>query len=174
LRPHDQSEAVISILLAIALLGAALPEQPPALAEVVQLTLPDHVGGEDRVAAYRGEPVVVMVVNAKRLRLIKPWERDLREEFPDLAIVRIAIRPEDSDATVAEIRDKYDGRVPAEIPVLIDIDRRWATALDLDTGRPNLILLDATGRLVGSFRGRYKEKDAVEVRAAVNALVNPP
>lgn len=163
-----------TLLLTVFLLGAALADQPPALAEVVALTLPDHLGGEDRVADYHGEPVVVMVVNAKRLRLIKNWERDLRDHFPDLAIVRIADLPADSDATVAQVQKKYDGRLPEDLVVLIDVDRRWSTALSLDTGRPCLLLLDADGALVASYRSRYKERLAEDLREAVAELIEAP
>jgi predicted GTPase len=163
-----------TLLLAALLLGNALADQPPALAEVSELALPDHRGGQDRVANHRGAPVMVMIVDAKRLRLIKDWERDLRERFPDLAIVRIADRPADSDATVAEVQDKYRGRLPEDLVVLIDIDRRWSTALDLDTGRPCLLLLDAEGALVGAWRSRFTERLAAEVRAAVAGLVDDP
>jgi hypothetical protein len=156
------------------LLAAALADQPPALAELVQRALPDHVGGEYRLADHLGQPVVVMVVNAKRMRLVKDWERDLRKPFPELEIVRIADLPADSDATVEDVRDKYRGRIPDDVPVLIDIDRRWSTGLDLDTGRPNILILDAEGRLVASFWSRFKERIAKDVRAEIQAMLDAP
>ena len=40
-----------------------------------------------------GQVQVAIVVSAKRLRRIKPWEVALRERFPDLVILRVADIP---------------------------------------------------------------------------------
>lgn len=165
---------MLALLMTVLQLGFALAEQPPALAALRQLPLPDHLGGEQRVADFVGEPVMVMVVDAKRLRLLRPWELELRDRCRDLAFVRIADRPEDSRATVADIAGKYRERLPEDVVVLIDIQRRWSTDLGLDTSRPNLLLLDAEGRLVRAWWSRYKDELAPEVAAVVDAVVAAP
>jgi hypothetical protein len=36
--------------------------------------------------------------------------------------------------------------------LLIDTDRDWATELGLDTGQPDLLIIDRDGRLITTFR----------------------
>jgi hypothetical protein len=117
------------------------------------LQLPDQYGELHSLEEHRGQVVVVMVVAAKRLRNVKPWERRLRERFEDLHTVRIADVPPDSSATRDSMAAKLIERVPEGVSVLIDMDRRWAAGLGLDTGRPNLLIFDSDLQLVAAFRG---------------------
>ena len=84
----------------------------------------------------------------------------------------------DADHGVARGRERIRG---GQQVGAVAADRELSVSMDLTRlgnaawlGQVDAILLDAAGRLVDSFRGRFKEKDAVEVRAAVDALVNPP
>jgi hypothetical protein len=152
------------------LLGAALLGQTPAVAE---LELADHTGGADRLAAHRGEVVVVMIVTAKRLRNLKGWERELRDRYDEIHYLRIADIPEEPPVTYEQVAKKLSTRVPEDVPILIDLDRRWATELELDTSRPNLLLIDRAGKLVASFRGRMEPALLEELLAALDPLVEP-
>lgn len=157
----------ITILLLAGLLAGA-----PA--EVLDLELRDQHGGSDRLAAHRGEVVVVMVVTARRLRNLKGWERDLRERYEDLRFMRVVDVPADPPVSYDDVASKLVKRVPEGIAVLIDMNRGWATALDLDTGRPNLLLFDRDGHLAARTRGRAKQ-DLVEPFAArIAALLEGP
>ncbi len=159
------------LLLAALILGQAA-ENPPssAVAELSGLKLRDQFGNEDHLAAHQGRVIVVMVVTAKRLRNIKPWESDLRQQVDGVEYLRITDVPEESPADLEQIADKLRERVPEEVPVLIDLERRWATALDLDTDRPNLLLIDARGRLVATFRGKHSPELASEVIEALKKI----
>lgn len=167
---------MLHLVLLILALGAGAPVGPDPLESLRALELPDQFGGVDSLDAHRGRTVVVMVVTAKRLRNLKPWERDLRERFPDgdrVDFLRITDLPDDSPASTAEVADKLRERVPDEVPVLIDLERRWATALGLDTSRPNLLLVDAGGALVGAFQGRHEPGLAARVAADLAGLLDP-
>ena len=155
-----------AVLLAGVLLGF-----PAELAEVV---LPDQHGNEDSLAAHRGNVVVAMVVTARRLRNLKGWERELRAKFEDVDLVRVADVPEDPPVTYRDVADKLADRVPEEVAILIDIDRRWSSALDLDTERPNLLLIDADGRLVATYRGRPEPELVEEVAGRIEELLRKP
>ncbi len=72
--------------------------------------------------------------------------------------------------TVKQVADKLSKRVPEEISILIDIEGRWASELELDTSRPNLLILDGQGRLVDRFRGRHGPELFEQVCAAIDAL----
>jgi len=155
-----------------AILGSVLLLGLPA--EVAELVLPDQRGDRDSLSAHRGKVVVVMVVTAQRLRNLKGWERDLRERFEELEFLRVADVPEDPPVTYRDVADKLAARVPEEVAVLIDIDRRWSSALDLDTGRPNILLIDRQGHLIARFRGRPEPELVEEVSLRIEELLRGP
>lgn len=157
--------------LASALLFGILAGTP---ADVIEIELRDQYGRSDSLAAHRGETVVVMVVTARRLRNLKGWERDLRERMEDLRFLRVVDIPEDPPVTHQEVADKLSKRVPDDIAVLIDIERRWARTLALDTARPNLLLFDSAGKLVRHERGRYDAEVAAKLAAEIEALAERP
>ncbi len=123
--------------------------------------LPDQRGDADSVAAHRDRIAVVMVVTARRLRNLRSWQKALQERFEDVDFVLIADVPADPPVTYEQVVSKLERRIPDPVRVLIDVERRWATALELDTERPNILLFDRQGRLAAKFRGR-EEPDLVE------------
>jgi hypothetical protein len=153
---------VLPLLAAWAVSGAA---------ELSELKLLDQHGVEDSLAAHRGHVAVVMVVDARRLRNLKAWEKKLRERYDDLHYVRVADVAEDPPVPYEEVAEKLSRRVPAEVPVLIDVERRWSRALELDTRRPNLLIFDRRGALVASFRGLRSPEPLAEVYQALDSLV---
>jgi hypothetical protein len=158
-----------ALLLAIGLVWAGVAHaEIPAATEV---DMADQLGGSGSVAAFRGEPVVVMVVTASRLRNLKGWQRELQERFEEVRFVLVADVPAEPLATLERVQAKLAERVPEEVPVLIDIERHWARELELDTARPNILLLDASGDLVARFRGRKEKALVDEVSASLAVLL---
>jgi hypothetical protein len=147
---------LLTLLLSTLITGAAVAGSQSSVDAVSELQLRDQYGHEDSLAEHRGEVVVVMVVTVKRLRNIRPCERQLREQFEEIHVLRIADVPEDSPATHESVTAKLGEHVPEGVSVLIDLDRIWATELGLDTGRPNLLVIDRDGRLITTFRGLCK------------------
>ena len=137
------------MLLASILLVTVTLGQIPAVADIA---LMDQHGVSDRLAAHRDHVVVVMVVTGKRLRNLKAWEKELRESYPEVHFLRIADIPEEPPVTREQVAEKLAKRVPEDISILIDIERRWAGEMKLDTGRPNLLLFDEEGKLAAAFR----------------------
>ena len=101
-------------------------------------------------------------------RLVRGEEQDEIGHF-----LRIADIPEEPPVTREQVADKLAKRVPEDIRILIDIERHWARELELDTGRPNLLLLDKEGKLAAAFRGRMEPELLLEVRVALDELVGP-
>jgi hypothetical protein len=166
---------MMTLLVAAMLLGAPGAGAGGGLADVADLTLVDQYGGEDNLAQHRGRVVVVMVVTARRLRNIRPWERELRAQLgDDIHYFRITDVPEGSPASREQVADKLVNRVPDGVSVLIDLDRQWATALDLDTSRPNILVVDGDGGLVAARRGRCNPELAAEVVDELKALLDSP
>lgn len=151
------------LILTACILGAVVPIPATALDELRDVALVDQYGHLDSLEAHLGEPTVVMIVTARRLRNLKPWERDLSDLFRHVGFVRIADVPDDTEATRDEVADKLRDRVPDGVAVLIDMERRWATALGLDTSRPNLLLLGVDGELLCAYHGRHDAELAAEV-----------
>ena len=145
------------MILNIALLMLALLSQGTAsLADLEKVQLRDQFGESDSLAAHRGRVVVVMVVDAKRLRNLKPWARALRERFDDLETILIAEVPADPPTTYERVVEKLGERIPDDVPVLIDMESLWAGALGLDSTLPNLLLVDREGNLSATYQGRYE------------------
>ena len=156
------------MFLAVILLATVTLGQAPGIAE---LELVDQTGASDSLAAHHDHVVVVMVVTARRLRNLKAWERALRERYDGVHFLRIADIPSEPTVTRKEVARKLAARVPEGVSILIDIERRWARELKLDTGRPNLLLFDRGGRMAGAFRGRMEPARLDEVQAAIEPLV---
>ena len=145
--------------------------QPPA---AIEAEMRDQFGEPGSVATLRGQQTVVMVVTARRLRTVKPWEREIHQRYEGLSTVLVADVPSEPPAEYARIAAKLARRVPEGIRVLIDMDRAWALELDLDTSAPNLLLLDRGGTVVASVAGRWTPELADSLFAAIDRLREAP
>lgn len=160
--------AVQGIIAAIVLgLGAGF-------AALSATSMPDQHGGRDSLQAHRGAPVLVVVVDARRLGTVRRWEQDLLTRFPDLRVLTVADVNEPRPTTLERVQAALVRRVPAEVAVLIDMERLWARELSLDTAAPNLVLVDAGGAVVATFRGRWSQALADEVSGRITALGGAP
>ena len=153
-------------LFAVALLGMST-----SLTTLSGTEMPDQRGGRDSLAAHRGSPVVAVVVDARRLGTVKRWEQDLLTRFPGLHVMTVADVNETRPPSIEQVAAVLARRVPADVAVLIDMERLWAREFALDTAAPNLVLIDATGAPVAQFRGRWSAELAAEVRDRVAALL---
>jgi hypothetical protein len=160
------------LVAALILAGAAQPAT--AVGELAVLRLRDQHGVEDSLVAHRGRVVVVMVVDAERLRGLKAWERDLRERVEGFEVLRIAEVPLEPPTSYERVAAKLAEQVPEGVSVLIDLERRWAAALGLDASRPTLLLVDREGRLAATAAGRHEPALGAEVAARLAALVGAP
>jgi hypothetical protein len=151
-----------------------LSQNTLSLAGLEHVELRDQYGYPDTLAAHRGRVVVVMVVNAKRLRNLKPWSRELREHFDDLDTILIAEVPTDPPTTYERVVEKLGKRIPDEVSVLIDMESTWAQALDLDASRPNLLLVDRAGDLVATYHGSHEPDLATTVVKHIEDVLAGP
>lgn len=151
-------------LAALALVGSS------ALSAVGGVVLPDQRGGSDSLDAHRGHAVLVLVVDARRLGTVRRWERDLLTRFPQLHVLTVADVHESRPTSLERVAEVLSRRVPPEVAVLIDMQRRWALELELDTAAPNLLLVAPDGTLAGRWRGRWSEALAEEVAAGIARL----
>lgn len=136
------------------LLATGLAAATPDIAE---LALRDQYGHEDSVVAHNSAVVVVIVIDAKRLRKIKGWEKGLLARFPELEFMRVADIPTAPPVTEARVAEKLVQRVPQGVSVLIDMQRRWANTLSLDTSQPNLLVFNQQGKIAARYAGHPTE-----------------
>jgi hypothetical protein len=150
-------------------LAALILAAATALGTLADTRLPDQLGGSDSLAAHRGAPVLLVVVDARRLGTVRAWERALSGRYPGLDVVTVADVNEQRPPTLERVSEVLAGRVPVDVRVLIDMERRFATTLGLDTSAPNLIVVDPAGAVVATFHGRHEpglEGRVVEALAA--------
>jgi hypothetical protein len=129
------------------------PALTPAATAVV---LRDQYGHGDSLAAHAGRPQVVLVVSVRRLRRLKDWEVALDRRLEGIGFLRVADVPavtSGSAPTQEQVAETLRKRVPREVRVLIDVERRWAGELRLDTREVHVLAFDAEGRLVHRARG---------------------
>ncbi len=150
----------------VGLLVATLPFDPA----IADLALVDQYGRTDSLAAHRDHVTVAMVVTARRLRNLKAWERGLRDRYEHLHYLRVVDIPLEPPVTHDQVATKLRKRIPEEVPVLIDLERAWATKLELDTARPNLLVFDRQGTLHARLYGRENPELFEELCGAIDRL----
>jgi hypothetical protein len=123
---------------------------------VSAVELKDQFGASHSLEEHAGQVQLAIVVSAKKLRRLKPWEQQLRQQYPDLPLLRIADVPQTAPTDYALVAEKLRKRLPEDVWVLIDLDSVWARRYELDTAVPNLLLFDAQGKLLQIHRGLYK------------------
>jgi hypothetical protein len=163
-----------TILYTALLMLGLLSQSTSPLSGLEEVQLRDQYGSTDSLAAHHGHVVVVMVVDAKRLRNLRPWVRELREHFDDLETILIAEVPADPPTTYERVVEKLGERIPDDVSILIDMESLWAQTLDLDASRPNLLLMDRAGNLTATYQGRHEPGLAATVVKHVEALLAAP
>lgn len=154
--------------LAIAILLAAFALSALATPNAAELpTLTDQFGNEIGLDADAGRVRVAIVVSGRKLRRIKPWEKAMREEFPDLVVIRIADIPRSSPTDYDKVAKKLRKRLPEDVAVGIDLEGQWADMLGLDTSVPNVLVFDADGTLTYQQSGMYKKSKYPSLQGAL-------
>lgn len=125
-------------------------------AETGALTLRDQYGNLGGLADDAGGLQVAIVVSAKRLRRIKPWEQAIRTIDAEVPVIRVADVPRTPPAEYQSVADKLKKRLPEDLNVLIDLDGIWTQTFGLDTSVPNVLIFDAGGTLRARHAGMYR------------------
>jgi len=152
----------------------SVADTDPAVVALADVELADQFGGSDRLGAWRGQPVAVIVVNVRRLGGIQRWQEEAASAWPDLAWLRIADINEPGEVDLARVAGTLRRRVPPGVPVLMDAQRHWARAFALDTEQPAVLLFAADGRLAGRWQGRWNAGLGAQFAAALDALTDAP
>ena len=141
---------MLAALVSLAFTGGSVCADP-------MVELKNQFGEASSLAQHLGEVQLAIVVTAKRLRRLKPWEREIRERYPDLALLRVADVPRSSPTEFARVAEKLRKRLPDDVAVLIDLEGNWAGYFDLDVNVPNILIFDREGELISVHAGMYKK-----------------
>ncbi len=187
--PLLHGPAVTTLVLAGAL-GAAPAEATPlpspaplapasadrdSRAAALAATLRDQHGRPGGFEPTDGQPTVVFVVSAARLKRLRDWEAGLRRRFEGLRFVRVAdVPPSRPPARYEDIAGRLRAHVPREVSVLVDLDRVWATGFEVDSQQVNLLVFDAAGRLAGQLAGSPTPERLARAVALVEPLASSP
>jgi hypothetical protein len=137
-------------------------------------TLRDQHGRPAGFEPSAGQPTVVFVVSAARLKRLRDWEAGLRRRFEGLRFLRVAdVPPSRPPARYEEVAGRLRKHVPREVSVLVDMERVWATGFEIDTGQVNLLVFDATGRLAGRLAGGPTPQRLAQAAELIAALAPP-
>lgn len=164
---------VAAAVLAVVVVAPARAAAPAAgLAPWLAVEWPDQLGGRDSLDGHRGQRIVLVVVEARRLALAGRWAEALAARAPGVAVLTLADAPPDVPVDPDRFTALLRKRVPTGVRVWMDPRRELSRALALDTAEPNLLLVAPDGSLAGQFRGRAAAPLIDTVAAAVLAL--PP
>lgn len=142
-------------------------------AQAAAAELLDQFGVPDSLEAHGEQVRLVIVVSAKRLRRLKPWEEALWGEYPNLPILRVADIPRTAPTSYEDVAAKLRKRLPEDVPVLIDLDGVWAERFGLDVSVPNLLIFAPDGTLVATHAGMYSRKRFDALLADLQRILKP-
>ena len=185
-RPGRWGPATAALALAGALAFGARSGVEPVVASAVVEVVPEGRAAalSARLRDQHGRPggfepagrqaTVVFVVSAARLKRLREWEASLRKRFEGLRFVRVAdVPPSRPPARYEDVAKRLRQHVPPEVPVLIDVDRVWATGFEIDTREVNLLVFDEQGAFAGQLSGGPTPERLARVVALVGPIAPP-
>jgi hypothetical protein len=158
---------VAQLLLAIVFMAAGM-------GNLASARLPDQQGGSDSLEQHRGRVVVAIVMDARRFGAVRRWAEELIISVPAAQVLMVADVNESRPVSLDRVAAVLARRVPEQARVLIDMDRLWSSSLGLDTAVPNVLVIGPDGDLQASYRGRWSDQLARDVRASIVAAGLPP
>ncbi len=159
------------LAVALGLVLWAMPLPGAWAVDVDALALKDQFGETAGLAAGGGDALqIAIVVSAKRLRRIKPWEQAIRRIDKAVPVIRVADIPRTAPTEYEVVAAKLKKRLPEDLPVLIDLAGVWMTAFDLDTSVPNVLIFDASGALLARHSGMYRANRFAALEADLRTL----
>jgi hypothetical protein len=173
-----RAERTAVLALALLLLAtparASAPGEAAALGPLAAMEWEDQLGGRDRLASHRGERVLLIVVEARRLPLAGKWAEALQAQESGLTLLTVADAPPDVPVDPGRFAATLRKRVPPGVRVWMDPGRAFARALSLDTSEPNLLLVGPDGELAARVRGRATPALVDQVLTAAATLAALP
>ena len=170
---NSLAQGLLSAGLLLAL-GAGADGAIDSAVDIESLALKDQYGVVGGLDSTAGELQIAIVVSAKRLRRIKPWEQAIRNFNDDLQLIRVADIPRSAPTEFSSVAAKLKKRLPEDLSVLVDLEGIWVNAFALDSSVPNILVFDGNGQLLLQHDGMFKKARYQDLEADLIELLTEP
>lgn len=172
---------LMTLLLAVATVGAATLTQPPVAqaddailapssrSKVSDFTLKDLKGKPVKLSDFKGKVVLIAFWATWCKPCLKelPELEKLQKKYGDDGFVVLAVST-DGPETSSQVRSKH--KKFKKLQVLLDTDGKAAQLLNPEVANPYTVFLDKAGRLVKSHSG-YQKGDEVKHESVIQKLL---
>jgi hypothetical protein len=141
--------------------GVALAQPSPQ-----DILLKDQFGKVDGPGQHRGHAVLLIYGKVAGMRRMKAWEERIRQNVPGALIVLRGLdaRAARGEKTEAEVNERLQLNVPADISILVDWNGDFVRAYRLPDADVSTTVLDATGKACETVAGSVTPEALDQVR----------
>jgi uncharacterized protein len=166
-KPTPRAAALGTLLVLISTAGG-LPGDSVAVAQEAQrdILLKDQFGKVDGPGQHRGHVVLLIYGKVAGMRRMKGWEERIRQKVPGTLIVLRGLdaRSARGEKTEAEVNERLQQNVPADISILVDWNGDFVRAYRLPDADVSTTVLDATGKACQTVAGSVTSEALDQVR----------
>ena len=159
--------ASLTALLVLILMGSALAQESQR-----EILLKDQFGKADGPGRHRGSAVLLIYGKVAGMRRMKTWEERIRRDAPGGLIVLRGLdaRSARGEKTEAEVNERLQQNVPADISILVDWDGDFVRAYRLPDADVSTTVLDATGKACLTVAGSATQETLDRVRRVLRQV----
>jgi uncharacterized protein len=158
LRPSVAVTTVVALLLASHIAVAQESAR--------EVLLKDQFGHVDGPGRHRGQAVLLIYGKVEGMRRMKAWEDRIREQVPGgLVVLRgLDARPARGQKTEAEVNERLQQNVPANIAILVDWTGALVRVYHLPDAEVSTTVLDSKGTACHTVAGAVTPEGLEAVR----------
>jgi uncharacterized protein len=152
---------LISMVVNLLASSVALAQESPR-----DILLKDQFGNVDGPGRHRGQAVLLIYGNVAGMRRMKAWEERIRPDVPGALVVLRGLdaRSARGEKTEAEVNERLQRNVPADIAILVDWNGDLVRAYRLPDADVSATVLDATGKACHTVAGSVTPEAGDRVR----------
>jgi hypothetical protein len=138
----------------------------PAQESPRDILLKDQFGNVDGPGQHRGQAVLLIYGKVAGMRRMKAWEERIRPDGPGALVVLRGLdaRSARGEKTEAEVNERLQRNVPADISILVDWNGDLVRAYRLPDADVSATVLDATGKACHTVAGSVTPEAGDRVR----------
>jgi predicted RND superfamily exporter protein len=159
--------ASLTALLVLISIGFALAQESQR-----EILLKDQFGKVDGPGRHRGSAVLLIYGKVAGMRRMKTWEERIRRDAPGGLIVLRGLdaRSARGEKTEAEVNERLQQNVPADISILVDWNGDFVRAYRLPAADVSTTVLDATGKACLTVAGSATQEALDRVRRVLRQV----
>jgi len=166
-KPAPRAAALGTLLVLISTAGGLLGDSVAVAQEAQRdILLKDQFGKVDGPGQHRGHVVLLIYGKVAGMRRMKAWEERIRQKVPGTLIVLRGLdaRSARGEKTEAEVNERLQLNVPADISILVDWNGDFVRAYRLPDADVSTTILDATGKACQTVAGSVTSEALDQVR----------